>query len=57
MVVLTTYPGEAAAASNSTAATLEVSKTASGVEIIVAARRAAQSGPGKLSIDALLFRD
>jgi hypothetical protein len=43
MVVLTTYPGEAAAAGNSTAATLEVSKTASGVEIIVAARRAAQS--------------
>jgi two-component system response regulator DesR len=57
MVVLTTYPGEAARAGNSTAATLEVSKTASGVEIIVAARGAAQSGPGKLSIDAQLFRD
>jgi DNA-binding NarL/FixJ family response regulator len=42
MVVLTTYPGEAAVAGNGTSATLEVSKTASGGEIIAATRRAAQ---------------
>jgi DNA-binding NarL/FixJ family response regulator len=41
IVVLTTYPGEAAAAGNSTATTVEISKTASGIEIIAAARRAA----------------
>ena len=40
VVVLTTYPGETAAASKSTAVTLEVPKTASGIEIIAAARRA-----------------
>jgi DNA-binding NarL/FixJ family response regulator len=45
MVVFTTYPGEAAAAGNGTSATLEVSKTASGTEIIMATRKAAQAQP------------
>jgi DNA-binding NarL/FixJ family response regulator len=43
IVIFTTYPGEEeATAGNSTSATLEVSKTASSTEIIVATRRAAQ---------------
>ena len=43
MVVLTTYPVDAANAGNGTSVTVEVSKTASGTEIIAATRRAAQS--------------
>ena len=43
IVVLTTYPGDAAGAGNATRATLEVPKTASGTEIIAATRRAAQA--------------
>jgi two-component system, NarL family, response regulator len=46
VVVLTTYPGETAAASKSTAVTLEVPKTASGIEIIAAARRAGNTYAG-----------
>jgi DNA-binding NarL/FixJ family response regulator len=42
IVIFTTYPGEEEAAGNGTSATLEVSKTASSTEIIVATRRAAQ---------------
>jgi hypothetical protein len=45
MVVFTTYPGEATAAGNGTSPTLEVSKTASGTEIIMATRKAAQAQP------------
>jgi DNA-binding NarL/FixJ family response regulator len=42
IVIFTTYPGEEAAAGNGTPATLEVSKTGSSTEIIMATRRAAQ---------------
>jgi len=38
VVVLTTYPGEAAAVSQGSAVIFEVSKTASSMEIIAAAR-------------------
>jgi two-component system, NarL family, nitrate/nitrite response regulator NarL len=43
LVVFTTYPGEAAAAGDGISTTLEVSKTASGTEIIMATRKAAQA--------------
>jgi DNA-binding NarL/FixJ family response regulator len=42
IVVLTTYPGEAAGVGNGVLPTLELPKTASGVEVIAAVRRAAQ---------------
>jgi DNA-binding NarL/FixJ family response regulator len=45
LVVFTTYPGEPATSDNGASATIEVSKTASSTEIIVATRRAAQWQP------------
>jgi DNA-binding NarL/FixJ family response regulator len=42
IVVFTTYQGEAEVAGNGTSATVEVSKTASSTEIILATRAAAQ---------------
>jgi DNA-binding NarL/FixJ family response regulator len=45
LVVFTTYPGEPATSNNAASATIEISKTASSTEIIVATRRAAQWQP------------